>query len=246
MNKKNIKTIIFIVLFFIILLSSNSYFTNIYHDEEPKKDIPVIKNEETVENIKEINYEEEINNLKTEYKNDDIVGILTIENTDFKEIIVQTTDNDYYLTHSISKESDWKGQTFLDYRLDINNSKKIIIYGHNAPNQYIPFKFFENYHDNNFFKEHKYMYVQTDKEIKKFEIFSVYIEVSDWSYFSKIRFTSDEEYYNHILNLKNKSLYETGVEINSEDNILIIQTCSYHKNYSQYEKKYLLIIGKEI
>lgn len=193
-----------------------------------------------------INYEERILQLKTEYNNDDIMGILSIENSDFNEIVVQTTDNDYYLEHSLNNEYDWRGQPFLDYRLDVNESKKLIIYGHNSPNNKVPFKYLENYYDSNFLEEHKYIYFQTSKGIKKYEIFSVYVEISDWSYFSKIDFSTNEEYYNHVLSLKNKSLYNIDVEINSNDDILIIQTCSYHPNYNKYEDKFLLVIGKVV
>lgn len=244
--KKSIKNFIyiFVLLIFPIILG-RFFFLSYYNKEKSKKvEIPVINNDETI--IEKINYEEIINNLKNDYNNDDIVGILFVENADFSEIIVQTTDNDYYLEHSLNKEYDWRGQGFLDYRVDINNSKKLLIYGHNASNNDIPFKFFENYYDSNFLREHKYMYLQTDERVKKFEIFSVYVEVSDWSYFSKINFSSEEEFYNHILNLKNKSLYDTGVKIDKTDEILIIQTCSYHGDYISYEDKFLLIIGKRI
>lgn len=244
--KKSIKNFIYIFVLLIFLIILGRFFFLSYYNKEKgeKAEIPVINNNETI--IEKINYEEIINNLKNDYDNDDIVGILSVENADFSEIIVQTTDNDYYLEHSLSKEYDWRGQGFLDYRVDINNSKKLLIYGHNAPNNDVPFKFFENYFDSSFLREHKYIYLQTDERVKKFEIFSVYVEVSDWSYFSKINFSSDEEFYNHILNLKNKSLYDTGVKIDKTDEILIIQTCSYHGDYISYEDKFLLIIGKRI
>ena len=49
-----------------------------------------------------------------------------------------------------------------------------------------------------------------------------------------------------ISNLKDKSFYDTGVDINSTDEILILQTCSHHKDYKKYKKKYLLIVAKKI
>jgi len=234
-----------LIISLIIILLTISYFSiKIIMKDENKKIISV--NEQDKIHVKEINYQEEIEKIKKEYDNNDIVGILTVENTDFKEIVVQYTDNDYYLNHDINNIYNKEGQAFLDYRFDINNSKKLIIYGHNAPDKDIPFKFFENYHNSNYFEKHKYLYLQTDKGIKKYEIFSVYIEVSDWSYFNKIDFANKEEYYKHLLKLKSKSFYDTGVDINEEDNILIIQTCSYHYDYTNYENKFLLIIGKQI
>lgn len=247
MRKKIINLIIIVIFIALIFLLGFNIYQKYLKPEEIK---PVIKHEDVIEEIKEeipeINYEEELNKLKQEYNNNDIVGVLSIENTSFNEIVMQYTDNDYYLEHTVYHVSDWRGQTFLDYRVDINNSKKLIIYGHNSPNYILPFKVFENYYDSNYIKEHKYLYLQTDKGINVYEIFSVYIEVKDWSYYNKMKFINDDEYYNHILKLKNNSFYDTGVEISEDDEILIIQTCSTHKDYTQYENKFLLIIGKRI
>ena len=45
---------------------------------------------------------------------------------------------------------------------------------------------------------------------------------------------------------KDKSLYDTGKELNQDDEILILQTCSNHEDYKNYDKKYLLIISRRI
>lgn len=236
------------IIFLIVLVCSLfcKYEFNVFNDKI-NEDIPIMKIEkdDNVENDEAI-YQNKIKDLKEEFDNQDIVGILSVENSDFNEIVVQTTDNEYYLDHSITHQSDWRGQAFLDYRLNINKSKKLLIYGHNSSKNYVPFKFFENYYDSNYLNEHKYIYLQTDRELNKYEIFSVYIEVSDWSYFTKVKFSTEEAYYKHILELKNKSLYDTGVSVENEDDILILQTCSYHKDYSNYEDRFLLIIAKRL
>ena len=67
-----------------------------------------------------------VDKLKKEYNNNDIVGVIEIPNL-FKEIVLQTSDNDYYLNHNIKKEEDKYGGTFLDYRNDILNDKKLLV-----------------------------------------------------------------------------------------------------------------------
>ena len=57
--------------------------------------------------------------------------------------------------------------------------------------------------------------IQTDLNKYKYEIFSVYVEVSDWEYYNKMKFNTKNEYYNHILKLKNKSMYDTNVLVNN-------------------------------
>lgn len=242
--KKNFIKLIITFIFLIVFICFNIY----QKENNNTNNKHVITHEEVIqkEEDKTINYKEEIDKLKNEYQNNDIVGILSLENTNLSEIIVQYTDNDYYLNHTINHKSDWRGQTYLDYRLDINNSKKIIIYGHNSSNYILPFKVFENYYNSDYLNEHKYMYLQTENELKIYEIFSVYVEVSDWSYFSKIKFNSDDDYLKHITELKDKSFYDTGVEVTKDDEILIIQTCSTHNDYKKYENKFLLVMGKRI
>lgn len=245
MKNKILNICIVIVSVLLIILIGRDLYLRYFNKEEVKE---VIKHEEVINEVtkEEVNYMEELTKIRESYNNNDIVGILKIENTSFDEIVMQSNNNDYYLEHTVYHESNWRGQTFLDYRVDINNSKKLIIYGHNSPNYILPFKVFENYYDESYYNEHKHLYLQTDKEIKIYEIFSVYVEVVDWSYYNKMTFTDNIEYYNHIKKLKDNSFYDTGIEIKETDEVLIIQTCSTHPNYSNYENKFLLIIGKLI
>ena len=88
--------------------------------------------EENINAESKINYEEIVNNVKEEYKNDDIVGILEINNTDYIVPLLQGLDNDYYLNHNFNKEYNIAGWIFADYRNKFDNTdKNIVIYGHN-------------------------------------------------------------------------------------------------------------------
>lgn len=191
-----------------------------------------------------LNYNKIIKNLKNKYNNDDIVGVLKIE--DKLEVpLVQSKDNDYYLNHSIYKKESNLGATFIDYRIDINSSRKILIYGHSAIKNDTPFNILENYYEKEYYENHKYISLTTNKEEKIYEIFSVYVETSNFSYMN-INFIDDEDYYKHISSLKDKSLYDTGIKLKENDEILILQTCSNNKNYKNQDKKYLLIISRRI
>ena len=194
-------------------------------------------------NIKKIDYNEIINSLKNEYNNNDIVGILKIDG-ELEVPILQTENNDYYLNHTINKEKSVYGSIFLDYRTDIN-SKKILIYGHSSIKTKVPFNILEKYYEKDYYENHKYISLTTSKEEKIYEIYSVYIETSDFSYMN-INFIDNKDYYKHISNLKYKSIYNTNIELKEDDEILILQTCSNQEDYINYEKKYLLIISRRI
>lgn len=243
--KNTNKHYIIIILLVMLIVSILTYYIYKYNNTLKSK----IINSNTIEvnyEINKIDYEEELNKARNKYNNNDIVGILSNSDDTLNEIVMQSTDNDYYLEHTVYHESNWRGQTFLDYRNDINNSDKLIIYGHNSNYYNLPFKVLENYYNKSYYDENKYLYLQTNLNKYKYEIFSVYVEVSDWDYYNKMKFNTKDEYYNHILKLKNKSMYDTNVLVNKDDKILIIQTCSNKKEYSNYENKFLLIIAKRV
>ncbi len=237
----------YIIIILLVMLIVSILTFNIYKYNNTLKNKIINSNAiEVNHEINKINYEEELNKVRNKYNNNDIVGILSNSLDTLNEIVMQSTDNDYYLEHTVYHEYNWRGQTFLDYRNDINNSDKLIIYGHNSNYYNLPFKVLENYYNKSYYDENKYLYLQTDLNKYKYEIFSVYVEVSDWEYYNKMKFNTKNEYYNHILKLKNKSMYDTNVSVNEDDKILIIQTCSTKKEYSNYENKFLLIIAKRV
>lgn len=241
--KKN-KTILIITIFFLIILTLTIHTLN-NRTSDYLLNVDNIDVEENIEQNPVINYKKIINNLKKEYNNNDVVGILEINNTEYIVPIMQGEDNDYYLNHTPDGKKNYMGSIYLDFRVDIDKNKKLLIYGHNSSNIDMPFKILEEYYNQDYYKTHKYIEITTSKEKKKYEIFSVHIETEDFSYM-KTDFSTDEEYLKHIQTLKSRSMYDTGVSISKSDETIILQTCSTHKDYSNYSKKYLLIVAKRI
>jgi sortase B len=189
-----------------------------------------------------------IETLRREYDNQDITGILYIPNTSIKEPILQTSNNYYYLSHSPSQEYFQYGSIYMDYRTNPNNSRKLLIYGHSSIHKsldIVPFNELEEYYSKDYYDTHKYITLILENETREYEIFSIYVETSDFTYLD-LNFTSNNSWYSHLIELKSKSFYETEVEINPDEEILILQTCSTNKKYSSYSEKYLLIISKRI
>jgi len=207
------------------------------------------KNKEKINDVAEekevIDYSKIINDLEKEYNNEDIVGILEFSNEKMKFPIVQGNDNEFYLTHDLDKKYSDKGSVFLDYRVDINSSKKLLVYGHSSENIYTDLNFLQDFYDKDYYEKHKYVEITTDKMKKKYEIFSVYTEVRDFSYMHT-DYESNLAYLSHINELKNNSIYSTNVELDENDEILIVQTCSMNSDYSKYQDKYLLIISRRV
>ena len=169
---------------------------------------------------------------------------MQIDNTDFKVPILQTNNNDYYLNHLPNKKKNKMGSVFLDYRVNIDKSNKLLIYGHNSSKYNMPFKILENYYNKDYLNKHKTILLKTKNKIKKYELFSIYVETNDFSYMD-IKYNK-KDYLKHLKDLQNKSIYKINTNIDENTNILILQTCSTHKNYKKYKKKYLLLSFREI
>lgn len=239
-KNKKLVSIVLCVFILIVLFIMLFYIENRANDYYLDLDIEQNNN---VNNP--INYEEIINDLKVQYKNDDVVGILEINNTDYIVPIMQSDDNDYYLNHTPDGKKNYMGSIYLDYRVDIDSSKKLLIYGHNSSKVDMPFTILEEFYDKDYYDNHKYIEITTSTTKKKYEVFSVHVETSDFTYMN-INFSNDEDYLSHLEKLKSRSMYDTGVELSSDDEILILQTCSEHPDYRNYSKKYLLIILRRV
>ncbi len=241
MKKKILIMILLILVVFVDVYSINHLWTpksKTYYISEN-----IIANvEEPTNNQPKINVVEE---LRKEYKNDDIKGVLSIDNSDYNAIVTQTTDNSFYLSRDAKKTRDGLGTPFIDYRIDLNNTKKILIFAHNSKYKEMPFKILENYYDEEYYKEHKYLTLTLENENIKYEIFSVYVDYQDFDYYD-LNFKNNTEWFNHIKKLKSNSFYDTGVELESDDDIIILQTCSTLKKYSNYKHKFLVVMGRRV
>ena len=134
--------IILIVIFIIGLIYIGIYLYQCYKDK--------LNNSNILSNIT-IN-KEEITPTKTEKmlqleelkkQNDDIVGWLEIEGTNINYPVMQTTNNEYYMTHNYKKEYSAEGSIFLDKDYyspvcsDKDDLESIINYRNNSLNEYL-------------------------------------------------------------------------------------------------------------
>ena len=137
-----------IVIIPVILLISLSVYIGITYFNIGKYDEYYINN--TIPVMKE-EYIEQITSLKEKYNNKDVVGTISIDNTDFNTVVMQGNDNSYYLNHLPDKTYNINGSIFLDYRVDIDESNKLLIFGHSSPSYFLPIMIIENYKDEDYY-----------------------------------------------------------------------------------------------
>lgn len=244
--KKSFRPVLSLILKISIIVSICYLSTEQINNHTSKKTVSSVNDIIDVSKIEDNLEFNKVQELQNYYKNSDIKGIISIEGIeDFNYPIVQALDNDYYLNHDYYKNYNTYGAIYADYRINLDDSRKKIIFGHSSTKKTVPFNKLENYYDKDYYSEHKYITLETQTNSYRYEIFSVHVETSDFTYMN-INFDNKEKWYAHILKLKNKSLYSIDAELTKDDEILILQTCSTNSNYKKYSKKYLLIVSRRV
>lgn len=164
------------------------------------------------------------------YNNKEIIARLEIPNL-LNILITKTSNNDYYLNHSIDKKYDTKGTEYMDFRVN-PLSKQINIYGHNSRTYDLSFRKLENFLNEEFFQKNEYILLQHDNGYRIYQIFSIKKVRTDYTHMNVE--VKENNFKNHIQKLQNNSLYSRKVEYNELSNILVLQTCSYEKEISFY------------
>lgn len=201
--------------------------------------IPSREEKQIVDNKQqEIKSEEITTTPVVSQENTDQKFTLSINNLITKEPVMQTTDNEFYMNHNNKKEEFIGGSLFVDYRINLNSTRKIIIYGHSSSTVDIPFTKLLGYKKQDFFLNHQEIELDYKDKQETYQVFTVMLLKEDYFY-TRLEFT-DETFIKHLKELKKKSIYDTGINIDKTNKILILQTCS------QDEDGLYLVIGAKL
>lgn len=208
--KKFLKIVINLIL--ITIIAYCGY--NIYIKLKDYKQAEIIYND-----IKK-KKKEDLSNI-----NNDFRFWLEVDNTNIEYPVVQGIDNYFYLKKDIYKNYLSSGSIFMDYRNNFKTDKNIIIYGHNMKNKTM-FNNLEKFKEKEFFNQNNKIRI-FDKDKKYiYEVFSAYYVDPNYNYIIP-NFDNKEEYISYLENIKNKSLFKSNININSDDKIITLSTCSY-------------------
>lgn len=156
--------------------------------------------------------------------NEDFVGWIDIEDTNVSYPVVQTVDNEFYLNHNFYKEQDFVGAIFMDYRMSTDVlDKNIIVYGHNMKDGSM-FGNLKKYLDHDYYQDHKYITLDFLDASYEWEVVSIYSTL-DTNWMENI-FIDEEEFGEYVETIIDNSVISTGVEVDEEDVILTLSTCT--------------------
>ncbi len=229
-----------IIVVLIVMIVISGVFLLIRKEEYNKTVIEVNDSKLNIGAIeKEISVKEEIDSLKKKYNNDEVIGILSIDD-EINTPIAQTKDNQFYLKKSLSLQRSVLGAVFMDYRVN-KDSKQINIYGHNSTKYKPPFNTLEGYLKEDYFNEHKNISLKIDNEVKRYEIFSIVLaDKKSTEEHMNLNYKKDSDWLSHFNRLKKRSIYKTNIELNENDKVLVLQTCLFGK----YKGKLIVVVAR--
>lgn len=235
-KNKSIKEIflnILILLFIIILIISIGCIAKWFVDNKENEEISDKVSQAIIE-IKENKDEEieyKVDFVKLKEINNQIVAYLKVNGTKIEYAVVQAKDNSYYLRKNLDKKYNVGGSIFMDYKNKLDGTdKNIVIYGHNMKNDSM-FGTLKNILKEEWYnnEENYIINLTTEKEEKKYKVFSVY-KIKTEDYYIDTEF-KENEFEQFINTLKDRSIKDFGTEIDEQDNILTLSTCADNNAY---------------
>ena len=161
--------------------------------------------------------------------NNETKGWIQVNGTNINYPFVQTSNNDYYLTHSYDKSYNQAGWVFMDYRNDTESlDKNTILYAHGMNNKTM-FGSLRNILSSSWYNNtnNHIIKLSTPTENTLWQVFSVY-HIETTNDYIQTEFTSDEEYQTFLDTLKGRSAVTFDTSLNTTDKILTLSTC-YNK-----------------
>ena len=176
-------------------------------------------------------------------QNDEVVGVIRIEDTPINNPVMQADNNSKYLNRKLSGRESRPGELFLDYRnhfdevdaeghLVCENSDNLVIYGHNMKDEQM-FGSLKSYQRNeSYYGEHPVILLNSNYEQYKYKIFAFFIlDVEDdtdtkFNCWEKLDFDDEEDFYSFVNEAKRRTIRLNDVDVKYGDKLLTLYTCN--------------------
>lgn len=169
--------------------------------------------------------------------NSDIKGWLKISGTNIDYPVMRAYDGgDFYLKHNFEGSSDKNGCLYIDGNCRVKSpSKNIVIHGHNMESTGMMFSQLSKYKKLEFYKKHPVFTFDTIYQNSQWKIIS-YMRVpgnlnkqGSFNYMVG-DFESEQDFLDFLYQIEVRSLYHCPVDVNENDTLLMLSTCSYEAN----------------
>ncbi|MGN0142365.1 MAG: class B sortase [Roseburia sp.] len=192
--------------------------------------------------------------------NSDMVGWLTIEGTVIDYPVMQTMeDENYYLAIDFYGQPNKNGCLIMDTDSVVGTgtdackyadgnapSTNLIIHGHTTKTGDM-FGNLKLYADEEYGKEHRIICFDSLYEERNYELIAVfysqvyYEDENVFKYYKFFQADTQEEFDNWYENIKELSLYDTGVTAELGDEFITLSCCAYHVEDGRF-----VVVGKRV
>lgn len=183
-------------------------------------------------------------------QNGDMAFWLVVDGTVIDYPVMQTPeDENYYLERDFEGNEDKAGCLLLDTDSPLygeNPTTNLIIHGHNMKAGTM-FGGLMQYEDENYCAEHKHMEIYTRTDKREYEVISVFYSQVYYptdmvfKYYNFFQADNELEFNYFYDNIKEMSMYDTGVTAELGDHFLTLSTCAYHVEDGRF-----VVVAKEI
>lgn len=180
--------------------------------------------------------------------NEDMAAWLIIPGTNIDYPVMWTPfDENYYLYRDFEKKDNVNGSLLLDTDSSLNPlTTNLIIHGHNMKSGAM-FGRLTDYEDKDYYASHKEIILHTEECQKNYEIIAVFrsqvFKKTDdvFKFYQFFQANTEEEFENFYQNIKDMSIYDTGVTAEFGDHFITLSTCVYHVKNGRF-----VVVAKEI
>lgn len=159
--------------------------------------------------------------------NENIVGWITIPNSQLNNPVMYSGDNDYYLHHNYLDEESRAGSVFMDFRNDVEGlGRHTILYGHVMRNGSM-FGELDKFAEQSYADEHSVMTFSTLYGNYELQVFAAYETTTDF-YYIETDFTDDAAFGQFLTEIQKRSVISmpVDVDVTATDQILTLSTCT--------------------
>lgn len=180
--------------------------------------------------------------------NEDMAAWLVVPGTNIDYPVMWTPfDENYYLYRDFNKKDNTNGCLILDTDSSLSPlTTNLIIHGHNMKSGAM-FGKLTDYETKDYYDNHKEIILHTRTGQKNYEIIAVfrsqvYKKTDDvFKFYKFFQANSQEEFDDFYNNIKDLSIYDTGVTATFGDNFITLSTCVYHVKNGRF-----VVIAKEV
>ena len=173
-------------------------------------------------------------------KNPDFWGWIKIEGTQLSYPVMYTPDDsEHYLRRDFDGNYSSRGVPFLDGACS-DDCGNYIIYGHHMKDGTM-FGSLLSYAKEDYWEAHPTIQLNTSEGQSTYTILAAfYAKVHNqedsgvFRYYQYTDLTDPELFSEYVKQVKTASLYDTGIDVQSGDQLLTLSTCSYHTKNGRF------------